>query len=739
MKEQLSFTLPPKKEPAAPLPSTQLAGHGNSEGLLQLQKPSIPRAIFWAAIWLYVCWLIHKRWLPPMPPFETIAGFDNRPALRFKFFESGWIPFAITMTFFIGLHYLWQIVAKLLFPLSLANSLANQVDSPIIAAARRDNYYDLIKLLNQQITTGQLGYYSKRFAKLLHRWERDKDIGAVIALKNEVLESDEEDVALAFTAISWVEWALPLWGFLGTVVGIGNAIGSVKNGVNLLFERGKLDPAALGLFGEGFKGMAQAFDTTFQGLLFLIIVGGLHFMLRKSLASSLAQARVEFANFVAKWVGAGGDPPIINVHNFDIQMVQLDERMSQLQEAMEANDRRATEFREDVRSIVERVVAESPNLDWVRKVLFAPVIEFNKVWLNLAKQAVASINTKLTHNNWKFTALGVATFGSHRFVAAVEDKTKPEAFWLFCSDLDTETDSEQTSKGQEAVIQTKLKIKDLYLASSFAPQSLLVTTQTGELVLISTQAASKDKVIANNLQIEDAVFPAVIEKEDLALIVRRKPSGFDISYSDFAAGQSPKTIHQLPGNTSRVLWAFHFPSTTVLAATQNQRHWRLYLLQFSPPPPVPGETDTPTAPQPKLVCHQSERELPVRLKPRQLISLSVDEIVIVDEEGYLHYWHKTRPAPIKLNHASWLPDSKSRMLAGADGWIAVAANGHLTMWRIQRGGHLYPYEKKPEGFAIFGVDINSLVVSWDGRYVLAVEEKLVSIWEFPRYAVDELK
>jgi hypothetical protein len=61
------------------------------------------------------------------------------------------------------------------------------------------------------------------------------------------------------------------------------------------------------------------------------------------------------------------------------------------------------------------------------------------------------------------------------------------------------------------------------------------------------------------------------------------------------------------------------------------------------------------------------------------------------------------------------------------------------MWRIQRGGHLYPYEKLPNGFAISGLDINSLVTTWDGRYLLAVEERLVSIWEFPRYAVDEFK
>lgn len=759
MNEQPAFALSAQTEPDASDPTTQLADPALSEGLLQLQKPSIPRAIFWAAIWLYISWLVHKRWLPPMQ-FDKIAGFDTLFALRFKFYESGWIPFAITLTFFIGLHYLWQIVKKLLFPLSIANSIANQVDRPIIMAARRNDYNALINMLNQQIVTGRLGYYSKRFAKLLHRWERDKDIGAVIALKNEVLESDEEDVALALTAISWVEWALPLWGFLGTVVGIGNAIGSVKDGVNLLFERKTLDPAALGLFGEGFKGMAQAFDTTFQGLLFLIIVGGLHFMLRKSIASSLAQARVEFADFVAKWVGAGGDPPIINVHNLDIQMEVLGEQMNQLQEAMEVNDRRATEFRETLKSTVERVVAESPNLEWVRKVLFVPVVEFSKVWLNLAQHAVKTINTKLGHENWKFTGIEVSASGSHGFVAVIEDQKKPDTQWLFFSDLDAELDNEQKAPNIGEIVQTKLKLRNALPSSNL--KKLLVVTQNGQLKFVSAQSSVEEKAVSSGLHVEDAlfpavigndgvasglhvedvIFPAVIGNENVALIVRRATSGFNIFSFNFASGTEMQRFPDVAGNTSKAIWTFHPASAQILVVIQKERRWHLHSLGFSLASPEPKDTQLSEQPaQPKIVCQPNdESQLPSGINPRQLLALSRDEILIVDKAGFLHYWHRTtRPTPSMLKHVSWHPDPESRLLAGAAGWIAVAAHGHLTMWRIQRGGHLSPYEEKPNGFAIGAINIDSLAVTRDGRFVLAVEEKLISVWEFPRYAVDDLK
>lgn len=717
--------------------STSLINQSLSE---RFRKPSVVRAVIWASMLLYFFWWMHTKWLPPMPPDDQISGFFNLPALRFKFFMSGPVPYAISLTFLIGLQYLVQIVWRILRPLSILFNFANLVDLEVRQVAKGNDLGQLRDKLIKQGRAGQLGYYGKRFSILLIRWERDKDIGAVSALKNEVLESDEEDVAIAFTAISWVEWTLPLLGFFGTVIGIGGAISSVQKGVSLLFAQEKLNPEVLALFNEGFKGLALAFDTTFQGLLFLIIVGGLHFMLRKSLASSLAMARVEFAEFVAKWAGAGGEPPIINVHNFSIQMEMLEVRMDQLQDAIEVSDRRAIEFREDVRSTVERVVAESPNLEWVRKVLFVPVVEFSEVWLNLAKQVVAIISTKVGHKNWSFTALSVSAFSSHGFVAAIEDQNKPDTFWLFLSDLDAEADSEQNSKSVGEIIQTNLKIKDVYFASTLTNQQLLVTTQTGELRLVSTQFPLQDELITSGLHVEDSIFPVTIEAKSLVLIVRRKHSGFDISCSDFASDGD--TICHLSGNTNSALWAFDPQSAKMLAAIKKEGRWHLHILQFSPPHPPAKEDQATHQLQPKLVCppnQQNERSLPAKLHPRQLFTLSADEILILDEEGNLHYWNKTRPVPIKLKHASWPLDPKSKVLVGADGWIAVAAHGHLTMWRIQRGGHLYPYEKLPKGLAISGIDVDSLVATGDGSYLLGKGERLISIWEFPRYAIDEVK
>jgi len=714
----------------APPPSIHLADHTLSEEFLQLQKPSVPRAILWAAIWLFVFTLIHQRWLSPLPPFEQISGFDNLDALRLKFFESGWIPYAISLSFLIGLHYLWQIFKKLLLPLSVAN----QVDLPVIAAARSNDPNTLVELLNNKIRAGHLGYYSKRFAKLLERWERDKDTGAVIALKNEIIESDEENIALAFTAISWVEWTLPLLGFLGTVVGIGGAIGSVKNGVSLLFARERLDPDVLGLFTEGFKGLALAFDTTFQGLAFLIAVGGLHFLLRKNLASNLAAARQLFSEFVAKWFAVDTNPVVIAVGDLGLNIALLESRIDELKETVEAGDRSAKLFREYVREGVERVVAEAPNLDWVRKVLFAPVVEFNRVWLKLAEQSAKTINAKLGHKKWKFTSLGVAASGSHRFVAAVEDLNKPDAHWLFFSDLDAEEAGEQDSGRVGELFPIKLQVRAVFPSSD--PKRLFAETPDGRLALVSAGNSARERVIAEGLQVEDALFPLTLEKEDLLLIVRRTPSGFDISYSDFASGGKSKWVHQIPGGTSNALWTFHPQSAQMLAAIQREGRWRLYPLKFSRPSAEPQDGKTQRQEPAELDCQREERDLPPRLTPKQILALSADETLIIDDGGNLHYWHKSRSVPVQLRHSSWPLDPNVRLLAGANGWVAVIAHGHITMWRIQHGGHLHPYENLPNGFAISGVDVSSMIPTWDGRYLLAAGEQLISTWEFPRYVLD---
>jgi hypothetical protein len=710
----------------------KLANKRFSEKFLQLKQPSFRRAIFWASVWLLIFWLIHKRWLSAMPPLEQISGFDNLAALRLKFFESGWIPYAISLSFLIGLHYLWQISNRLLRPLGLSNTM----DQRVIDAAKSDDHNALIILLNKEIEAGNVGYYTKRFAKLIARWEREEDTGVVIALKNEILETDEENIAIAFTTVSWAEWTLPLLGFLGTVVGIGGAIGSVQNGVSMLFAREKLDPDVLTLFTQGFKGLALAFDTTFHGLACLIIVGGLHFLLRRRLASNLAVARQIFSEFVAKWFAVKNDPIVIAVGDLKSQTAQLEDRIDRLKEAVEISDQRATNFREEIKRKVEHIVVESPNLDWVRKALFVPVVEFNQVGLNLATEAVNIINNAVGHKSWKFTALGVAGSGSHAFVAGVEDRKKPDAHWIFSSDLDVAADEER-SQGLGNMTLTKLRLRCVFPASDL--KTLFAETQDGDLMPISLPTPDSEKPIVTGLQVEEPLFPAVIDKRNLILIVRRTAVGFKISCSDFASPKEPEHIHNLQGNMTRALWTFHDKSAQLFAVVQEERRWRLYTLRFSSSPTEQRDNGKPDEPSPsKLACESSKREIPVTLIPKQVVALSPDEVLLVDREGEIHYWDKARSVPIRLRHASWPSDPDLRVTAGPKGWIAVSARGHLTMWRIHRGGHLYPYEKLPEGFAIDGLDTDSLITTSDGHYLLGIGKNLISTWEFPRYAVDEL-
>lgn len=243
---------------------------------VQMGSVNFFRPAAYAAIFVCLLYFWHRYFATPLPPKEQIYGFFNTEALRFKLFASGPIPYAIAWTFFFGITYLWQINIRKLFPLNISNV----ADRDIIEAAKGHDI-TFVRKLNEFYSKGLLvGYYGSRLHKLRKRYE-DKDIASVIALKNDILEVDEEDLALSFTAIVWCEAALPLLGFLGTVVGIGGALGGIKGAVQLLFANSKgattnLNQKVVEMFGQGFRDLAVAFDTTFLGLMGLIILGIFH-------------------------------------------------------------------------------------------------------------------------------------------------------------------------------------------------------------------------------------------------------------------------------------------------------------------------------------------------------------------------------------------------------------------------------------------------------------------------------
>jgi hypothetical protein len=288
----------------------------------------------------------HGHWWGELP--KTATGFNSWSAWRFKLFGSGMIPYAIFWAFLFGMFYLVQIWIKKYVPLGISNA----ADAGVIAAVRNKNDLQLVAELNAQKT---IGYYGYRLRTMRNRYNIDQDLSAVQAMKDDFLSNDEEDMVLSFNAVSWAEWALPMLGFLGTVVGIGEALGGIQEGVQVLFGasgRQGGDAAALLKFNAGFAGLAVAFDTTFLGLIFLLTLGLFKVSLKKMIARRLADAREIFFEAVSMWRTGDGTQSMVV-----LAMSNLLDRMGRIETLVRLADQRGD--RVPRRGARERVVGDS--------------------------------------------------------------------------------------------------------------------------------------------------------------------------------------------------------------------------------------------------------------------------------------------------------------------------------------------------------------------------------------------
>lgn len=307
---------------------------------------------------------------------------------RVKLFESGPIPYAIMFVGLFGIVYALRFERRMLRPIRRDRSR----EKDVIAFARQGDIKTLVERLRQRVkeaknasntlaklrkegfrayarrnrellTNAMLshsrhrpGYYTCCLLELAERHDIDGDLPAVLALKKDVLEEDEDAMVVGLAPLVWAEWSLPLLGFLGTVLGIADAIGGIEGGVAELFEAGALSASVREAFSAGFAGLSLAFDTTFFGLAFLIIVGGFHFYLKRGAARTLAHVRETLNDTVSQWQTSGGKMIVESLSDLDrmlsMNFALLLPQAAQITKVLEALDK---SIREEIATIVKRI------------------------------------------------------------------------------------------------------------------------------------------------------------------------------------------------------------------------------------------------------------------------------------------------------------------------------------------------------------------------------------------------
>ena len=151
-----------------------------------------------------------------------------------------------------------------------SNNRHIEEDTAKLISANLDNA-DELQLMRKRIHDKGYDRSSIVLGRLdrgLGLWLATKDIGRVSGWMDNESSRDVAISDLTYTLARMMMWAIPIFGFIGTVQGLGAAVGNFGE-----FLQGDGDLAAIkGAMSDVLKGLGVAFDTTFLALVLVMIV-----------------------------------------------------------------------------------------------------------------------------------------------------------------------------------------------------------------------------------------------------------------------------------------------------------------------------------------------------------------------------------------------------------------------------------------------------------------------------------
>jgi biopolymer transport protein ExbB/TolQ len=180
------------------------------------------------------------------------------------FLQRGWVPYVEAFLF-------WWAVAILVFK---SRKLARQKQcmmfdilpeeiSPDITRESIDQFIEHASFLRAKASDS---FLTRRVLKVLEHFRvrnSNPEAATVLSAQSDV---DANDVQSSYTLLKIFIWAIPILGFIGTVQGLGEAVGGFASGM------GNTDDVAVlkNSLGMITKGLAVAFDTTLIALIMAI-------------------------------------------------------------------------------------------------------------------------------------------------------------------------------------------------------------------------------------------------------------------------------------------------------------------------------------------------------------------------------------------------------------------------------------------------------------------------------------
>jgi biopolymer transport protein ExbB/TolQ len=249
----------------------------------------------------------------------VIVGQDAGEYFR-RYFAGHWINYSEGVMFFIGLA---ALVLKLVDVLGQTAAVGEPLlDRPPAQGQTADDCDGLLAQLDRAPARLQDSYLVARLRAGLEHVRRR---GSAEALDDELRYLAEADAAKAhgsYALVRIIIWAIPILGFLGTVVGITLAIAN-------------LAPQALEQsLSTVTAGLGVAFDTTAVALTLSIILMFGQFLCDKLEGRLLERVEARAAGELTgrfQHTGTGGDPQVAAVRRMTDAVLQSTERIVQRQ------------------------------------------------------------------------------------------------------------------------------------------------------------------------------------------------------------------------------------------------------------------------------------------------------------------------------------------------------------------------------------------------------------------------
>ena len=183
--------------------------------------------------------------------------------LHDMFIERTWVNYAETFFFFWAIGILYLKIQKLrhqktaLYLDVLPEEIGSVIDNQNVATFI-DNLYGLPARLRDSMMVN-------RIRKGLELFEVRQNNGEVANMMGAQSNIDSARIGGSYSLLKVFLWAIPILGFIGTVMGLSSAIGSINLGTE---DMG----AIMSSIGKVTSGLGTAFDTTLLGLVLAMLL-----------------------------------------------------------------------------------------------------------------------------------------------------------------------------------------------------------------------------------------------------------------------------------------------------------------------------------------------------------------------------------------------------------------------------------------------------------------------------------